>query len=175
MPIAAGSARGNARGRLAAPQGYRILGRRFRAGAGEIDIVARKGGTVAFVEVKARADADAALAAVDARTRRRIAAAGRVWLARHPRYAAFTLRYDVILVAGRGLRRLMPRHMISAFLDVGAVGAQGCVGLAGVSSTIGAPVAGAGVVRSGAGTMSMPVIAEPDCASGSASPPKPGS
>lgn len=98
-------------------KGYRILGRRFRAGTGEIDIIARKGDTVAFVEVKARADADAALAAIDARTRRRIAAAGRVWLARHPRYAAFTLRYDVILIAGRGLMRLIPRHMISAFLD----------------------------------------------------------
>ncbi|MQT13223.1 YraN family protein [Segnochrobactrum spirostomi] len=98
-------------------KGYRILGRRFRAGAGEIDIIARKGDVVAFVEVKARRDADEALAAIDARTRRRIAAAGRVWLARHPRYAAFTLRYDVILVAGHGLRRLVPRHMISAFLD----------------------------------------------------------
>lgn len=98
-------------------KGYRILGRRFRAGTGEIDIIACKGDTVAFVEVKARTDADEALAAIDARTRRRIAAAGRVWLARHPRYAAFTLRYDVILITGRGLMRFIPRHMISAFLD----------------------------------------------------------
>ena len=36
-------------------RGYRILARRFRTPHGEIDIVARRGGLIAFVEVKARA------------------------------------------------------------------------------------------------------------------------
>ena len=35
-------------------RGYRILARRFRAGDGEIDIVALDGDTVIFAEVKAR-------------------------------------------------------------------------------------------------------------------------
>ncbi len=36
-------------------QGYRILVRNYRAGKGEIDLVARKGGLLVFVEVKTRA------------------------------------------------------------------------------------------------------------------------
>ena len=34
--------------------GYRILGRNYRVKGGEIDIIAREGDTLAFVEVKAR-------------------------------------------------------------------------------------------------------------------------
>ena len=39
-------------------RGYAILARRYRRGGGEIDIVARDGGTVVFVEVKARQGRD---------------------------------------------------------------------------------------------------------------------
>ena len=38
-------------------RGYRILAMRYRAKAGEIDIIARKGDLVSFIEVKARATA----------------------------------------------------------------------------------------------------------------------
>jgi len=38
-------------------RGYAVLARRYRTRAGEIDIVARDGDTLVFVEVKARADA----------------------------------------------------------------------------------------------------------------------
>jgi putative endonuclease len=41
-------------------KGYRILSRRFKTPVGEIDIVARHRGTLVFVEVKARADVEAA-------------------------------------------------------------------------------------------------------------------
>ena len=44
----------------------------------------RRGGAIAFVEVKARADLDAAAEAITATKRRRIARAARVWLARNP-------------------------------------------------------------------------------------------
>ena len=56
--------------------GYRILKRNLRGPGGEIDIVARDGATIAFVEVKARESRrfGSALAAVDARKRRRIRA-----------------------------------------------------------------------------------------------------
>jgi putative endonuclease len=37
-------------------KGYRIIGRNFRCPAGEIDIIARDGGTLVFVEVKTRTD-----------------------------------------------------------------------------------------------------------------------
>ena len=46
-------------------RGYRILARRYSAAGGEIDIIARRGTTVAFVEVKARPILDEAAIAID--------------------------------------------------------------------------------------------------------------
>ncbi len=92
-------------------KGYRILARRFRSPFGEIDIVARRRGTVVFVEVKARDTLDAAAEAVSLRQRRRIIAAAQAWLADHPDDAHGDLRFDVMLVApGR-----LPRHLPAAF------------------------------------------------------------
>ena len=92
-------------------KGYQVLDRRFAAGGGEIDLVARRGATIAFVEVKARDDLDAAAAAITATKRRRIGRAARVWLARNPWAAALNLRGDAVFVApGR-----LPRHLASAY------------------------------------------------------------
>jgi putative endonuclease len=87
-------------------KGYAIRARRFRAAGAEIDLVARRGGTLVFVEVKARADLDTALAAVSAAKLRRIARAARAFLAREPRLPE-TIRCDAILVAPWRL----PRHI----------------------------------------------------------------
>jgi putative endonuclease len=92
-------------------KGYRILGRRVRLPVGEIDIVARRGAVVAFVEVKRRAATEDALTAITATGRRRIAAAARLWLSRHPAHAGLTLRFDLVVVA----RGRLPRHLVSAF------------------------------------------------------------
>ena len=69
-------------------KGYRILARRFVVSGGEIDLIARRGGSIAFVEVKARADLEIAAISISATKRRRIARAARVWLARNPWAAA---------------------------------------------------------------------------------------
>src|SRR5579863_7748019 len=92
-------------------KGYRILARRFVVAGGEIDLVAQRGDAIAFVEVKARADLDGALMAIDPIKRRRIARAVRVWLSRNPSAMQATLRGDAVLVAPRRL----PRHVIAAF------------------------------------------------------------
>ena len=52
-------------------RGYRILARRLRYPVGEIDIVARRGGTLAVIEVKARENLSDAAEAVSGRQRRR--------------------------------------------------------------------------------------------------------
>jgi putative endonuclease len=92
-------------------KGYRILARRFVVSGGEIDLIAKRGGSIAFVEVKARADMEIAAISISATKRRRIARAARVWLARNPWAAGLTLRGDAVFVApGR-----LPRHAPSAY------------------------------------------------------------
>jgi len=80
-------------------KGYRILARRYQVKGGEIDIVARRGDSIAFVEVKARATLDEAHAAIDHVKRRRISRAARVWLAANPWASRLTLRGDAISLA----------------------------------------------------------------------------
>jgi putative endonuclease len=92
-------------------KGYKILARRYKTPAGEIDLVARRGRFVAFVEVKARPTLDAAIESIRHTQRSRIVRAGEMFLSRNPQYVNHFLRFDAILIApGR-----LPRHLISAF------------------------------------------------------------
>ena len=92
-------------------KGYRIVARRFRSSAGEIDIIARRRGVTAFIEVKARARLDDAAYAVTPRQQARIIDAAQGWLMAHPEHAEFELRFDAVLIAPRRL----PRHLLAAF------------------------------------------------------------
>jgi putative endonuclease len=97
-------------------KGYRPVARRFSASGGEIDLVVRRGRTVAFVEVKTRGRLDDALASIDRAKRRRIGRAARAWLSRNPWAAAFTLRGDAVFV----VPDTWPRHVEAAFeLELG--------------------------------------------------------
>jgi putative endonuclease len=92
-------------------KGYTILSQRFVVSGGEIDLVARRGGSIAFVEVKARAELEVAAIAISATKRRRIGRAARVWLVRNPWAAGLTLRGDAVFVA----RGRLPRHHPDAY------------------------------------------------------------
>jgi len=92
-------------------KGYRIAARRFRSPVGEVDIVARRGRVLVFVEVKARNTLDDAAESLLPRQQRRIAGAAGAWLAAHPEDAGSNIRFDAVLVApGR-----IPRHIPAAF------------------------------------------------------------
>ena len=93
-------------------KGYRILDRRVRTRAGEIDIVARKGDTLVFVEVKARATLDSAIFALHPAARRRIEAASRV-LAPHYAGRCTTTRIDAVLVRPWA----WPVHMVAVWRE----------------------------------------------------------
>jgi putative endonuclease len=92
-------------------KGYRIAARRWRSAAGEIDIVARRGNLLIFVEVKARGTFDDAAYSVTPRQQQRIAAAAAIWLADNAGDAQRDMRFDAILVAPRR----WPRHIEAAF------------------------------------------------------------
>ena len=91
-------------------KGYRVLARRYQIRGGEIDIVARRGDTVAFVEVKLRPTLDEARTAIGFVKRRRISRAARTWLAANPWAAPLTWRGDAVYVAPWR----WPRHAIAA-------------------------------------------------------------
>ena len=63
--------------------GWQILARRARVPGGEVDIVARRGRTLAFVEVKARADMDSAALSLDEYRLRRVAVAAERLMTRY--------------------------------------------------------------------------------------------
>lgn len=86
--------------------GYTILARNWRGAAGELDIVAGRGRTVAFVEVKARRRAriDSPAVAVDAGKQRRLRATAAQWLAANGSTGR-SARFDVVAVTGEGDER----------------------------------------------------------------------
>jgi putative endonuclease len=92
-------------------KGYRILARRWKSPAGEIDIVARRRRLLVFVEVKARATLDAAAESLHPRQQQRIAAAAEAWLAAYPDPNILDMRFDAVLVVPGKL----PQHIPSAF------------------------------------------------------------
>jgi len=80
-------------------RGYAIVARRYRTRCGELDIVARDGRTLVFVEVKARIGITCGTAreAVTARKRRQVILMAIDYLARH-RVDATAVRFDVVAI-----------------------------------------------------------------------------
>jgi len=109
--------RGHAGERLAALRlmltGYRILARRYRTKVGEIDLIARRGKVVAFIEVKRRHALAAGLEAVTPQARLRIRRAAEAYIMRNPALAERVLRFDVMVVTPWA----WPRHIVDAWRD----------------------------------------------------------
>lgn len=96
-------------------KGWRIVGRRVRpprgSGAGEIDLVARRGRVLAFVEIKARPSEADGLFAIDPRQQRRLLRAAEWFIKCHPEYSGHDCRFDAVVVCpGR-----WPRHLADAW------------------------------------------------------------
>ncbi len=78
-------------------KGYKILARRYKVKAGEIDIIALKGKRLAFVEVKLRSDREKALEALTTYQQKRIIHASKFWLSKHAYYRKFYVSYDYVI------------------------------------------------------------------------------
>ena len=91
-------------------KGWRILARRARVPGGEVDIVARRGRTLAFIEVKARGSEEAAAFALDRYRLRRVAVAAERLTPRYMREGD-DVRIDALFVVPGKL----PRHLANVW------------------------------------------------------------
>lgn len=98
----AGVAAEEAVGRLYEAAGYTLAARRWRSGAGEIDLIARRGDLVVFVEVKCGRDFAAAVARLGPRQLGRIAQSAEAFLANEPLGTDTPCRIDAALVDRSG-------------------------------------------------------------------------
>lgn len=91
-------------------KGWRVLARRARVRGGEVDIVARRGRTLAFIEVKARSSVEAAAFALDHYRLRRVAVAAERLAQRYMRDGD-DIRIDALfIIPGR-----LPRHLANVW------------------------------------------------------------
>jgi putative endonuclease len=97
-------------------QGWQLLGRNVRCGGVEIDVVARRGPVLAFIEVKTRCGRGAGMPeeAVDARKRARLVRGAGAWLAQHGG-RGWRARFDVIAVERDAAGVWTLRHLEAAF------------------------------------------------------------
>ena len=93
-------------------KGYKILSQRFRSGKGEIDLIALKGKTLVFVEVKARKTEEEGLYAITPRQRERIRQSAEIWLAQEE-IDYDICRFDVVVLTPKGLLT----HIENAFQE----------------------------------------------------------
>ena len=91
-------------------KGYRLIAWRYKTPAGEIDIIAKRGKYLVFVEVKARKNHLYLYEAVSATQQDRIQNAAHYFIRLHPRYARCTARFDLMMV-----HRLKPKHVAQAW------------------------------------------------------------
>lgn len=95
--------------------GYRVVNRRYRNGHRDIDLVVERDGTIAFVEVKARAGDQfgGPVEAVNWKKQKELTLSALTWISRHGR-SGEQYRFDVVgvLIAGESVR---VRHIENAF------------------------------------------------------------
>lgn len=89
-------------------RGYRVLGTNVWIAGNEIDVVARRGTTVVFCEVKSKGGDGYGdpLEMVTAEKVRRVRRAAEAWLAVHPAYSGHAIRFDVLVVRERRLEQV---------------------------------------------------------------------
>jgi putative endonuclease len=95
-------------------KGLEILERNFRGKSGEVDLIAREGETLVFVEVKTWSSLgiDALEQGLNEKKQRRIIETAKYFLASHREYRYMAVRFDVVFVAPGGIT-----HLASAFAE----------------------------------------------------------
>ncbi len=93
-------------------KGYRVLKWRYKTKVGEVDIIAKRGSLIVFVEVKKRVSKAQALEAVDFKSRRRIEKTAQHFLKNKPLFQRCEVRFDVMPISFG----FMPQHLKKAWI-----------------------------------------------------------
>ena len=80
-------------------------------GAGEVDLIVRRGKTLVFVEVKKRPTEEKGRLAIYPKNQARITRTSEVFLARNPKYKNFNIRYDAVFISPNHF----PKHLKNAW------------------------------------------------------------
>lgn len=80
-------------------KGYRIIARRHKNHAGEIDIIAKRRNLIVFIEVKARSNAAHIGETLSLRQQQRIIRSAEVFLQHHPRFTHYSVRFDMMQIS----------------------------------------------------------------------------
>ncbi|MCV6584809.1 MAG: YraN family protein [Marinibacterium sp.] len=97
-----------------ARRGCQLAHQRWRGPAGEIDLIARDGATVIFIEVKQARDFDRAAQSLSARQCARLAVSAEAFLADEPAGSLTEARFDVALVNGAGALHILENAIHAA-------------------------------------------------------------
>jgi len=93
-------------------KGYRVINKRYRNKAGEIDIIARRGRGLVFAEVKARKNGETG-EILSQRQQQRIIRSASLFVAKKAEFANFEMRFDLLII--RPWR--MPEHLVNAWQE----------------------------------------------------------
>lgn len=80
-------------------KGYQILAECYKTKVGEIDLIARKASDLVFIEVKRRATLKSGEEALTHKTRHRVTATAKIYVARFPVFQSLAMRFDAILIS----------------------------------------------------------------------------
>jgi len=94
--------------------GMEVIIKNFRSKTGEIDIIARDGDTIVFIEVKAWSafGAEDLEYGIDIRKQRKIIKTAKFFLSENRKYSNMSIRFDVILI-----KENLVNHLASAFME----------------------------------------------------------
>lgn len=114
---ATGDAGENKAARYLAEHGYAIIARNWRTRNGELDIVARKGDVLVFVEVKTlpHGGADTLEYVLNSRKRAKVIETAKRFLFSNRQYSGDYVRFDVIVVDTPGFPEVY--HIENAFME----------------------------------------------------------
>lgn len=99
---------------------YNVIATRFKdtnkkgSGLGEIDIIAKKGNTIIFIEVKARNNLENIFYSITQNQQRRIMNSAIMFISKHSEYKSYDIRFDAIFVLIQGKDKKIT-HIKNAF------------------------------------------------------------